>query len=331
MAREFFHPPHSSTHDESVAEMVERHYGHEMVERVADPLLAGVYGGQAAQLSVRAVLPRFVEMERKYGSLGRAMLAARRRLAAYQQRRPPLFSSMKDGMQQLVDGLLAELDPSALRPGVEVQRVAQSAGRWMVAVAGTEPECFDGLVIATPARAAAALLQDALSPLACELAGIAYSSSLTVSLVYQRTALGHLPPGFGFLVPPNSGKRMLACTFVHNKFPHRAPPDKGLLRVFLGGSRDEAVLDLAEDEILRLVRDELRQVLKLEAEPAAARVYKWRASMAQYGPGHLERLGRMDDCCRQVTGLALAGNGFRGIGVPDCVRSGQEAVQRVLG
>ena len=124
---------------------------------------------------------------------------------------------------------------------------------------------------------------------------------------------------------------MLACTFVHNKFPHRAPANRCILRCFLGGSRDEAVLDLSEQEILSTVCRELQEVLDIEAEPLAARVYKWRGSMAQYGVGHLDRMERIRNILQETPRLTLAGNGYSGIGVPDCVRTGREAARQMLG
>jgi oxygen-dependent protoporphyrinogen oxidase len=151
-----------------------------------------------------------------------------------------------------------------------------------------------------------------------------------VVLGYDGKVRQSLPPGFGFLVPRSEGKRVLAATFVHNKFPHRAPDDRALIRCFLGGSRDEPILELADNEILRIVRADLRQILGLGVEPLFARVYKWRSAMAQYNVGHLERLERIERFRRQLPGLALAGNAYRGIGVPDCVRSGKEAAEQVL-
>jgi oxygen-dependent protoporphyrinogen oxidase len=153
---------------------------------------------------------------------------------------------------------------------------------------------------------------------------------VTVALGFDQEVRAALPPGFGFLVPRAEGKRLLATTFVHNKFPYRVPEDRALLRCFLGGSRDEAVLQLSNDEILSLVRAELDQILELRAEPLFARVYRWKAAMAQYNVGHLERVDRIDRLRKQLPGLALAGNGYRGIGVPDCIRSGEEAVNQVL-
>lgn len=330
MAREWFHPPHKADGDETVAQLVERHYGPEMVDRLADPLLSGVYGGEASQLSVRAVLPRFADMESKHGSLGRAMLASRRKMAqASKGPARPLFSSLKDGMQQLVDALLARLNPASLRPGVAVQSIQPQSGNWIVS-AGYGTDEFDGVIVATPTQAAASLVQMASTDLANELRSIQYSSSVTLTLGYDKQVRASLPPGFGFLVPRSEGKRMLAATFVHNKFPHRAPEDRALIRCFLGGARDEAILQLSDDEILSIARRELQEILGLSAEPQFARVYKWKGAMAQYGVGHLERLDRIERLRRQLPGLALAGNGYRGIGVPDCVRSGTEAASALL-
>jgi oxygen-dependent protoporphyrinogen oxidase len=329
MAREWFHPPHKADGDESVAAFVERHYGPEMVDRLADPLLSGVYGGEATQLSVRAVLPRFAEMEAKYGSLGRAMLAARKKMAQGTKGPPrPLFSSLKDGMQQMVDALLAQLPPDSFHANVAVQAVQPQGGGWTVS-AGLDSDQFDAVILAVPAGHAARLLQLASQNLAGELGAIAYSSSVTLTLGYDKAVRESLPPGFGFLVPRSEGIRMLAATFVHNKFPHRAPPDRALIRCFLGGARDEAILDLSGEEIVSIARNELRKILGLAAEPLFARVYKWRAAMAQYAVGHLERLQRIEALCKGLPGLALAGNGYRGIGVPDCVRSGTEAASQL--
>jgi len=329
MAQEWFHPPHKASGDETVAAMVERHYGAEMVDLLADPLLSGVYGGEASQLSVRAVLARFADMEAKHGSLGRAMLAARRNAPKPNGAPRPLFTSLKDGMQQMVDALVTRLDADALNTGAPVQTISFEGGGWVVS-AGLHSDQFDAVILALPTRAAASLLQMGSPHLASELAGVHYSSSVTVALGYDKKVRGSLPPGFGFLVPRSEGKRMLAATFVHNKFPHRAPADRALLRCFLGGARDEQVLTLSEDEILRITREELKKILDLSAEPLFMRVFKWKGAMAQYGVGHLDRLQRIEALRHKLPGLALAGNGYSGIGVPDCVRSGTTAAEEIL-
>jgi oxygen-dependent protoporphyrinogen oxidase len=139
-----------------------------------------------------------------------------------------------------------------------------------------------------------------------------------------------LPPGFGFLVPRSEGKRLIAATFVHNKFPHRAPDDRALIRCFLGGARDPSILDQPDDEVLRIVRQELQAILNLTVEPLFTRVYRWKDAMAQYNVGHFERIDNIERACRELPTLALAGNAYHGIGIPDCVRSGTDAASRVL-
>ena len=330
MAAEWLSRPQFPAHDESAAAFVARHFGEEIVDRLADPLLSGVYGADCKDLSLRAALPRFAEMERQYGSLIRGMLAARRRLAkaANGKPKPPLFSSLKDGMRQLVDAVQARLDPGAVRLNTEVSGLLFSQGMWEVS-ANESRGRFDAVIIATPAHVASSLLAEAEAQLARELGGISYSSSVTVSLVYRRQDLAGHDRGFGFLVPRSEGRRLLACTFVHNKFPHRAPEDRGIVRGFLGGARDAAAVQLSDREILATVQRELREIAGIAAPPLATRIYRWNRAMAQPSPGHLERIERIETRTRQMPGLALAGNYFRGIGVPDCVRTGREAAQRV--
>jgi oxygen-dependent protoporphyrinogen oxidase len=330
MAAEWFHQPHKAVEDETVAQMVERHYGPEMVELLADPLLSGVYGGEASQLSARAVLPRFTDMESKHGSLGRAVLSASRKMGAVATTPPrPFFSSLKNGMQQMVSALVAKLDARSLLTSAPVQSLIPQDNGWTVC-AGYQTDHFDAIIIATPAQAAASVLASADDDLSRELGEIRYSSSVTVTLGYDEKVRASLPPGFGFLVPRGAGHRMLAATFVHNKFSYRAPANRALIRCFLGGTRDEEILQASEEEILRIVRGELRQIISLNAEPLFARVYKWKSAMAQYVVGHLERLQRIEALRQKLHGLALAGNGYGGIGVPDCVRSGAEAAGKIL-
>jgi len=341
MMQELFHPPRAEVlekdHDESVASFVERHYGSEMVDRLADPLLSGVYGGEAANLSVRAVLPRFAEMERTHGSLGRAMLAARRKMSAGPRKpAPPLFTSLKNGMQHLAETAVSRLTPSCLLTNAPVQSIQPEAGGWLVEVhpearrAGLQSDHFDAVIVALPGGAAAHVLRIASPELSAELTAVQYSSSITVGLGYDRDVRQSLPPGFGFLVPRSEGKRLLAATFVHNKFPHRAPEDRALLRCFFAGVNAENVWPLADDQIIGIVRTELQQILGLRAEPLFARVYKWKSAMAQYGVGHLDRLDRIERLRQQMPGLALAGNAYRGIGVPDCIRSGTTAAAELI-
>jgi oxygen-dependent protoporphyrinogen oxidase len=232
-------------------------------------------------------------------------------------------------MQELPESILAKLAPGSWHPNSVVQAVQRQDGGWIIS-AGYATDHVNAVIVATPAPAAATLLEMTSPELSAELRAIPYSSSVTVALGFGEDVRASLPPGFGFLVPRSEGKRMLATTFVHNKFPHRAPEGRALLRCFLGGSRDEQVLQLPDEEILSVVKEELRQILGLTAEPLFTRLYRWKGAMAQYTVGHLERIERIERLRKQLPGLGLAGNAYRGIGVPDCVRSGEEAAVAVV-
>jgi oxygen-dependent protoporphyrinogen oxidase len=268
-------------------------------------------------------------MEAKYGSLGRGMLAARAKMGSASPSNRALFTSLKNGMQQMVDAIRARLTQSFVQTGVKVEAVHSISDGWLVATGGHADQ-YDAVIVATPAHVTSKLLQAASPQLATDLSGIAYTSSITVNLGYDRAVRNALPPGFGFLIPRSEGKRMLACTFVHNKFPHRAPEDRALLRCFIGGSRNEEVLQAPDAEIIGIVRNELAEILGLSAEPRFSRIYRWKSAMAQYGVGHLERLERIERLRQQLPGLYLAGNAYRGVGVPDCVRSGTDAAANSL-
>jgi len=322
---EWFRRPARNDSDISAAEFVQRHYGGEMVDRLADPLLAGVYGGSADNLSVKSVLPRFLEMEAKHGSLGKAMMARRK---ARPSNAAPLFTSLRDGMQQLVDALVKQLPAGSLRLNAGIQAARNESQKWLVISDGRTEE-FDGVIISTPAYAAAQILNSS-AELTSELAAIPYSSSAIVVLGYGTAVRAKLPPGFGFLVPRTESRRMIAATFVHNKFPRRVPENRALVRCFLGGTRDPGVVDVPDKELELIVRRELDQILGISAEPMFTRVYKWNNAMAQYNVGHSARVTRVRELVSTMPGLALAGNAYSGIGIPDCVRSGSEAVVKVL-
>ena len=359
MGLELLLPPRPSEKDESVAALVERHFGLEAVDRLADPLLSGIFGGDATQLSARTVLPRLVEMEAKYGSLTRGMLAAHRamraRTAAASQkqaggaaaqsagsrthsdtRRTPrgIFTTLRGGMQQLVDAIEAKLEPSWIRRATAVDALEKTPDGWRVTADGSAGK-YDAVILAAPAWAASGLLADVDSVLSQELAGIPYSSSITVNLLYDEDQLGDLPGGFGFLVPASEGRAMLACTFVHRKFLGRTPTGKVVLRAFLGGMKNEALMAESDEALLAAVRRELTQILgeqvvPRDARPEHTKVSRWRRAMAQYAVGHQERIARVEERVAELSGLKLAGNAYDGIGIPDCIRLGRQAARELV-
>ncbi len=352
MGLELLLPPRpTGLPDESVAALVERHFGREAVDRLADPLLSGIFGGDSAQLSARTVLPRLVEMEEEYGSLTRGMLAAHRKMRAKikeaaRASRPAyvtvstsggsrsIFTAMRGGMNQLVDALAARLDPASVRLSTPVTGLEKSADGWKILAAG-KTEFYDAVILASPAWAAGELLGRIDPQLAGELRAIPYSSSITVNLIYDEAQLGRLPDGFGFLVPVVEGRSMLACTFVHRKFLGRTPPGKVVLRAFLGGMKNEALIAVPDAELLATVRRELSEILGEKilppaAEPLHAQVTRWPRAMAQYAVGHQERMERITARVAALPGLQLAGNAYDGIGIPDCIRLGRKAARELL-
>jgi oxygen-dependent protoporphyrinogen oxidase len=347
MAREYLFPPAPAQQDESVAQMTRRHFGQETVDRLVSPLLSGVYGGDATQLSVRAVLPRMVEMEQKHGSLCRAMLATRKLVAEARAQSktkpgppPSLFTTLRNGMSQMVEALAAQLAPGSIHLSTPVESIRyngqgstdqrpDSQSGWTLSTAFGE-ESFDGLILALPAWSAGGLLRPVDRLLGGLLTEIPYSSSITVNFGYGLDQLANLPQGFGYLVPTTEKRRMLACTFVHAKFAGRLPAGKGMLRCFLGGAGNDALLDETDATLTNLALGELADVLHLRAQPNFVRIHRWRRAMAQYGVGHLDRMQQVREAAAALPALALAGNAYQGIGVPDCIRTGQQAAESVL-
>ncbi len=324
MARERFSHTEARKEDESVASFVRRHFGQEMVDRMADPLLSGVYGGSAEHLSVRAVLPRFVAMEREHGSLVRATLQARK-ARTQSNSAQPLFTSLKNGMRQMVDALVAQLPAASLRLRRSVSLARRGQG-WQVSGGGAEEE-FDAVLLAVPAPAASCLCKQVQPDLSVMLAKIPYTSSAAVLLACKQA---DLPPGFGLLAPRPENRKMLACTFVHNKFSHRAPEGSALLRCFFSSSRMPDLLERSDEDLEDIARKELAGILGLNVEPDFVRTFRWGVAMAQYEVGHLERVEQMESMLAGLPGLHVIGNSFHGIGIPDCVKSGKIAVEKIL-
>lgn len=329
VAREWFRGPAAQQvagrSDRSVADFIRDHYGAEAVDYLAEPLLAGVYGGSPEALSVASVLPRFLELECKYGSLTRGVLAARRKVAA-ETRGLPLFQTLKRGLGSLVEALEA-----AVRPGVEVlygaaEAVERSGPGYRVRVSG-QWLTAGRIVLACPAYEAAALLTGLDRELAGGLASIPYTTSVTISLGYDRAEFSHPLNGFGFLVPRRERRRLVACTWVNTKFSHRVPADKAVLRCFLGD--DEAALGESDEALVAAVREELERLMGVSSVPLFARVARWPRSMAQYTVGHQERLARIRSRLATLPGLHLSGNAYTGIGIPDCIRTGKLAAEAI--
>ena len=321
----FRQPPQQRLPDRSVYEFLLDHYGEECIDYLAEPLLAGVYGGDPREMSVNSVLARFVELETKYGSLTRGVLAQRRA-------QPPRAASgsgssggsflltLQGGLGDFVEALR----PSADVVQAEVETVENSGAGRRLRANGNWLEA-EHVVIATPARDAAKLLQSMQPELASLLGEIPYTSSITLSLGYQKRTFDHPIQGHGFLVPKKERRYIFGCTWVGNKFDHRVPDNMVVLRCFLGGD----AIALSDDAVVDAARSDLHSIMGLEAEPTFHNIARWPHSMAQYTVGHEKRVARIEELTRSIPGLYLAGNAYHGIGIPDCVRMGQEAATKI--
>ncbi|MGH7389954.1 MAG: protoporphyrinogen oxidase [Candidatus Rokuibacteriota bacterium] len=316
--------------DESLGSFVRRRLGREALERVAQPLVAGIYTADPDDLSLAATMPRFLELERRERSVILGLWRASRRApAGTSGARWSLFVTFAGGMGEMVDTLAARLPAGAAQLGRRVGGVEWRGDRWRVDAGGVPVEA-DRVVVATEAHAASRLLRYVDPPLATLLQAIPYASSATVSLGYRRADVPHPLDGFGFVVPRTEGRALLACTFSSVKYPGRAPEGHVLLRGFVGGALDTAALESDDAAIVGRVRDELRAALGVAAEPVLVRVGRHPASMPQYLVGHGKTVEVIERRLAAAPGLILAGAAYRGVGIADCVRSGEAAAERAL-
>jgi oxygen-dependent protoporphyrinogen oxidase len=317
MGLEFFRqPPQGPQPDRSVYEFLLDHYGEECIDYLAEPLLAGVYGGDPRDMSVNSVLARFVELETKYGSLTRGALAAPRP----QNPGGSFLQTLRGGLGRLIEALT----PFADFVQASVESLELSADGFRVRVNGDWLEA-EHVVLATTACAAAPIVRSLQPELADLLAGIPYTSSVTLSLGYRQSTFDHPLRGHGFLVPKKERSHIFGCTWVGNKFDNRVPANMVVLRCFLGGD----ALALDDRAIVAGARSDLHGFMGLEAQPVFHNVARWPNAMAQYTVGHANRVERIEDLAGHIPGLYLAGNAYHGIGIPDCVRMGQEAAAQI--
>lgn len=324
MGMEYFRRPQGVQPERSVAQFIDEHYGMETVDYLAEPLLSGVYGGDPRALSVNAVLPRFVDMETKYGSLTRGALEARKKMGSGEG---PLFRTFKRGLASLTGAIEAQLTGKMRVINAAVEALERDGNAWRIRL-GNDWMNASHVVLATPAHAASPLLRPLDNELGRQLDNIDYSSSLTIALVFRP---GRIPPpvGFGFLVPKKERRVLMAGTWVQNKFPHRAPDGYVILRCFIGGPGPQPLLELDDDTILAAVRADLKRLLGLDTMPDYQRVVRWRKSMAQYTLGHTRRVKEIETRVAAMPNLFVAGNAYSGIGVPDCVRTGRLAAEGI--
>ncbi len=325
MAMDLVLPRRVGAEDESLGSFVTRRLGREALERVAQPLVAGIYTADPDTLSLGATMPRFLEMERAHRSLILALWRAARRAEGVSGARWSLFVSFADGMEEFTRALADRLPPGSVRLKERVVGLHRDGARWRLGLADGSGVDANAVILAAEAHQTARMVRGLDPSLAHLLDTIPYSSSATVTLAYRREEIPHPLDGFGFVVPRIEHRPILACTFSSVKYPGRAPAGHVLLRVFLGGALDEGILKEDDERMLGIVRGQLHELLGVTAPPLLNRIHRYPASMAQYHVGHLTSVGTIEEGLARHPGLALAGSAYRGVGISDCVHSGEEA------
>lgn len=343
MGLDAFIPRRKTDDDESLAHFVRRRLGHEALDRIAEPMIAGIYVADAEHLSLKATFPRFLDMEKKYGSLLRGMLA--QKYAAFKAKRqakkqPPApangankpgssFMTLRGGLQRLTEEIVARLNPDALLLNRTVKTIRQTENGYDLHLSDGTYLKADLVVFATPAYASGEMLSELDPALAAKLKQIRYVTTATVSLGFKRSEIEHSLSGFGFVVPRSEKRKIIACAWSSTKFNHRAPDDCVLIRAFVGGAQAEHLAEQDEATLAQLVRDEFRDALGITATPVLTKVYRWQKANPQYEVGHLETVAELERLAAGHKGLYLAGAAYRGVGVPDCIADGKKVAEEI--
>ncbi len=332
MGFDFVQPAKALNGDESLGAFVSRRLGREAYENLIEPLMSGIYAGDGDQLSLASTFPYLRDLEIKYGSLARGALQMRVQSKAGAkpvQGSRSAFLTPTTGLAEIVEALVESMKSKVdLRLNSKVSGITYDQLHYQVELETGGTLEADAIILATPAYASGTLLHSLNPALASALQSIPYASTATVSLAYKLSDLSRPLDGYGYVIPRREGRRALACTWTSTKFPHRAPEGYALIRVFVGRAGQD--IPWNDNDLLALAKEELNLTLGITAEPILSRVFMWDKAMPQYNLGHPEILKRIDTELQNHAGLALAGNGYRGIGIPDCIHSGELAVEKIL-
>jgi len=344
MGMEMFIPRKKDQADETLGSFVRRRLGTEVLEKIAEPLVAGVHAGDPETMSVRASFPKFVQLEQEHGSLIKGMLKrmellkkthATRPAGAPAKKKVTMFLTLKGGLGDFIATLVKKIEGfgnTHIRKGLLVKSVLKAAdGGYEVSFEGSEPALrADAVVVAAPAYAASAVLGGLDKELSEKLLTIPYVSTATVSIAFKKKDISHPLNGFGFVVPKVEKRGIMAATWTSVKFSHRAPDDSVLIRCFVGGAKNMELVSLSDEEMINMVRKELGDIMGIKAEPVLALVFRWINSMPQYTVGHEERIAAIEEMVAAHPGLYITGSAYHGIGISDSVRNGEIIAKKII-
>jgi oxygen-dependent protoporphyrinogen oxidase len=332
MGMEFFVPPSGDdAGDESMASFVRRRLGQEALDKIADPLLAGIHAADPERLSLGSTFPALQKLESEHGGLLRALWARRKtgQRNAVPQPRSPLLT-LRGGLQRMIDRLTTQLDARAIRLNQRILALRRTFDGYEIFLKGEPSIRADAIIFAAPAYATADLFESIDPVLASKLREIRYVSTATVSLGFRRRDVPGELDGSGYLVAHGEGRDVLGCTWSSSKFDGRAPDDHVLMRIFIGGARAEHLAEQDDDRLLEVARQEVAATMGIRATPLLTKVYRWLKANPQYEVGHQARIQAIYQLITRHHGLYLAGAGYGGIGIPDCIQSGNRAAQALL-
>lgn len=331
MGMESFIPPKTDDEDETLADFITRRLGNEALDKIAEPLMSGIYNAQADKQSIMATFPRFRELEKTYGSLTRGMIASRRKRAGKSPAptsKLSAFMSFQGGTEDLIHALVSQLEVN-LQTGVHVTSIRKNIdGLFQVWLDDDSTMEADIVILATPAFVTAKLVESIAPSASDYLNQIRYVSTGTLSFAYRTSDIPDILEGFGLVIPSSENRPINAITLSSTKFSHRAPDDYMLLRVFFGGSRSPESMGLDDEFLLKIVRDELRTILGIDAEPLFYRIYRWWNANPQYDIGHIERVRAIEKSLPE--GLYVTGSPYHGVGMPDCVHQAQLTAEQIM-
>lgn len=329
LACEYFVPQRRASEEESLASFVRRRFGRETYDRLVQPLVGGIYTGDADKLSLRSTMPRFAEMEAKHGSLIRALQKQPKSKEQSGGARYSMFVAPRAGMSSLVDAVASKLPNGCVHLNVPIERLAKTEAKWSLSFAGDmdDSDEFDAVVLTTPAVPTAELVAALDDDLAGELRSIHHASCSIVSLGYARHQIAHPLDGFGLIVPTIERRRILSASFSSIKYAGRAPGRHVLIRVFIGGDHQPELASLPDGDLVATATTELQDLLGIDSDPTIAHISRRGAAMPQYYIGHQDKVSRIRERLSRHPGLFVAGNAYDGVGIPNCIHSGEEAAK----
>lgn len=323
-------PKKKNGKDESLACFIRRRFGRENLEKISQAMLGGIYTADPEQLSMQAALPRFVELEKRYGSVLKGIIATMAQTKDVRGPRYGLFGSFKNGMSTLVNTLVEKLQPGSLHLATNVESILydSSSQKWAVKI-GTDEKKFDHVCLAVPAHAAAKILSFLSEDQKKTFQSIPYAGSAILHFAFKSEQIRNRPAAVGFIVPHKENKHLIACSFMSNKYENRAPAGYDLIRVFAGGAMQEEILQWPIEEMRRTILEEVRSILNFEGDPVMEDVAIWPKSMPQYTMGHIERSAEIKRIIQSMPNLHILGNAYCGVGIPDLIERANGLAEKI--